>query len=383
MRTQSSLIFYVGNGVVKAGIVANEKGKLPRVLSTRVRELPHFNERDREHLENKILGEFASLVREVRTEDMTKLAHLNLHLKNAFVLVSSPWYISETSIIKMKENKPFIVTDALLTNEKDNLVKAYRDSHHLDIAVLEQKVIHIMLNGYPTNEPIKKKAQTLDMTVFTSFARKSSVDQIRDTIDQNFHISDISVHSQSLVSFSVISDAWHDMSQYIIADITSELAELVAVRKGVLSEAYSFPQGKRFLINEIADGLKVSGEVAESLLRMRGEGKIEENLRIKVDAALKGAKAAWQESFSKSLTVMSGSSSLPSTFFLFAPKDVVGIFSDFIQTEEYQQFSFAEGKFEVKNLGVQDLLPYCKIEPGAGSDLSLMIGAIFNNKLHI
>jgi hypothetical protein len=383
MSLPSSLVFYIGNGVVKASAVVHEKGKNPRIISTLIRELLHFNERDREHLEKRILFEFGELVREFKSQNIKAIAAagLKVKLENAFVLVSSPWYISETSIIKMKEQKPFTVTESLLSSSRENIVKAYRDAHEVDVAILEQKIINVMLNGYPTNDPIKKKAETLDMTVFTSFARKSSADSIRDIIDANFHVKDISIHSQSLVSFTVISDTWHEMTQYIIADVTSQLTELVAVRKGTLSEAYSFPKGKQFLVTAIAEKLKVSTEVAESLLRMKNEGKIEEELDKKLVEALDSAKKEWRKCFSDALLVISASSSLPNNFFLFAPKDVVRIFSDYITGEEYQQFSFAEGKFEVKNVSVTDLLPYCKIENGATADLSLMIGAIFNAKI--
>lgn len=383
MRLSSSLVFYIGNGIVKAAVVAHEKAKAPRIISTLIRELPHFNERDREHLEKRILFEFGELVREFKSDNIKELATKNISIKieNAFVLVSSPWYISETAVVKMKEQKPFTITDALLSTSRENIVKAYRDAHQVDVTILEQKIINVLLNGYPTNDPLKKKAETLDMTIFTSFARKSSMDQIRDIIDTNFHAKEISIHSQSLVSFTVISDTWHELTQYIIADVTSQLTELVSVRKGALSEAYSFPKGKQFLIKTIADKLKVSSEVAESLLHMKNDGKIEEELDKKLTDALQIAKKEWLKSFSDSLVVMSASSSLPSNFFLFAPKDVVQIFSEYITCEEYQQFSFAEGKFQVKNITVSDLLPYCKIENGAVGDLSLMIGAIFNTKM--
>lgn len=381
MKLSSSLIFYIGNGVVKAALVLYEQNKTPAIISTRIRELPHFNERDREHLEKRILFEFGELVREFKVENIRNLTRYTYRIDSAFVLVSSPWYISETSVVKMKEQKPFVVTENLLLNAKENIVKGYRDAHEVDVAVLEQKIINIQLNGYPTNAPIKKKAESLDMTLFTSFARKTSLDQIRDTIDSYFHVKKIDIHSQSLVSFTVISDTWHDMSQYIIADVTSQLTELVSVRKGSLSEAYSFPKGKQFLVKSIADNMKVATEVAESLLKMRNDGIIETDLKVKLDSSLEQAKKEWLKSFADSLAVLSASSSLPSTFFLFAPKDVVKIFSDYILCEEYQQFSFAEGKFNVKAIGVSDLLPYCKVENGTSSDLSLMIGAIFNNKM--
>lgn len=384
MRLPSSLVFYVGNGIVKAAIVVNEKAKAPKIVSTCIRVLPHFSERDRDHLEKRILFEFAEMVGELKSQNLKTLEGLGIKTKfdTAFVLVSSPWYISETTVIKMNEKKPFVVTDSLLANSKENIVKGYRDAHKVDVVVLEQKIINVSLNGYPTNNPLKKTAQTLDMTVFTSFARKSSMDKIQDIIDSNFHVHTVSIHSQSLVSFSVISDTWHELDQYIIADITSRLTELVSVRKGALSEAYSFPKGKQFLVTAISDQLKVSSEVAESLLTMKNRGDIEPELSKKVGLALDIARKDWLKSFSDSLAVMSASSSLPSNFFLFAPKDVVHIFNEYMSNEEYQQFSFAEGKFKIKNICAEDFLPYCKIENGAVRDLSLILGAIFNAKMN-
>ncbi len=379
MKLQCSLVFYIGNGVVKGAIVSHEKGKQPKVLTSRVRELPHFQERDRDHLEKRILFEFGELVTEVKTEDILALKGVSFKLINAAVILSSPWYISETSVIKMKEQKPFIVTEALLNSSKNDIVKGYRDAHKVDVAVLEQKIIRIMLNGYPTSEPLKKKVQTLDMNLFTSFTRQSTLDAIHQVIEQNFTVKTIDIHSQSLVAFSVIGETWKDMSQYIITDITSQLTELVSVRKGVLSEAASFPKGKQFLVKAVAEGLGVSTEVAESLLKMRSTGHTEPDLLEKINKALDTAKKEWLKDFSDALQVMSASSSLPNKFILFAPKDVMPIFSDYIQAEEYQQFSFAEGKFEVKQVGVGDLLPFCTIQPGTEQDLSMVLGALFND----
>jgi hypothetical protein len=241
MKLKCSLIFYIGNGVVKGALVSNEKNKAPVILTTRIRELPHFNERDRGHLENRILFEFGELVAEIKKEDYKTVSIENeIKITNACVVMSSPWYISETSVIKMNEQKPFLVTDDLLLKERQSIIKAYTDAHKVDVSVLEQKIIRISLNGYVTNDPIKKKAKTLDMTIFTSFARHSSVEDIHKIIEQHFNIKSIDIHSQSLVAFSVIEDVWKDVYQYIITDITSQLTELVTVRKGSLSEAALF-----------------------------------------------------------------------------------------------------------------------------------------------
>ncbi len=380
MKLLGSLVFYIGNGVVKAGLVVHEKNKAPRIVSLIVKDLPHHEERDREHLEKRILSEFNELVTEFKNHQIKNLLDkgISVSIKNALVLLSSPWYISETSIIKMKEQKPFVVTEQLIEKAKDDIIKGYRDAHKLDVTVLEQKIINIILNGYPTTEPLRKKVQTLDMNIFTSFARKSSVDQIKDIINKNFHTTSTTVHSQSIVSFSVISNIWREMLQYIIVDVTSQLTELVAIRKGTLSEAYSFPKGKQFLVRIISEGLSVSTEVAESMIRMKNNGEIDADLDTKISTFLKKANDEWLKDFSNSLRVMSGSTSLPNSFFLFAPKDVSHIFSEYISSEEYQQFSFAEGKFIVKALAAQDFSPYAKNESDKEADLSLTLGAIYS-----
>ena len=382
MKLKCSLIFYIGNGVVKGAIVSFETGKIPKILTTRIRELPHFNERDREHLENRILFEFGELVSDIKREDFKNVSFGNeIKIINACVVMSSPWYISETSIIKMNEQKPFLVTDDLLSKERQNIVKAYTDAHKVDVAVLEQKIIRIALNGYITNDPVKKKAQTLDMTIFTSFARHSSVDDIKKIISQHFNIKSIDIHSQSLVAFSVIEDIWTDVPQYIITDITSQLTELVTVRKGALSEAASFPMGKQFLVKKISEKLNVTSEVAESLIRLKNDGSVDPDLALKLQGALDESKAEWLKAFSEALSNMSSSASLPSKFFLFAPKDVSHIFSDYMTSEEYQQFSFAEGKFEVHEVTSLDLTKYCTNESQVPLDLSIILGTLFNTKI--
>lgn len=380
MKLQCSLVFYIGNGVVKGSIVSHESGK-PTIRTVRVRELPHYQERDREHLEKRILFEFGELAHEIKTEDILALKGASFKFTHATVILSSPWYISETAVIKMKEQKPFLVTPQLIDGAKENIVKAYRDSHKIDIIVLEQKMIKILLNGYPVTDPSKKKVTSLDLNIFTSFARKSSIEGIQSVIDQYFHVKEIHINSQSLAAFTVIGNLWQDMNQYIITDITSQLTELVSVRKGILSEAASIPKGKQYLAKTISENLGVSSEVSESLLKMRNTGHIEEALKAKVDTALGLAKKEWLTDFSDALRVMSASSSLPSTFVLFAPKDVTTIFAEFIKAEEYQQFSFAEGKFEVKEVTVADLLPYASVQNGTAQDLSLVLGALFSSQI--
>jgi hypothetical protein len=382
MKKAGSLVFYIGNSVLKGAIIYHEKDKAPTIISSRVRELSRFNERDRQHLENKILQQFKDLVHDIKIKDFSVLNNKNVKIKNICIVLSSPWYLSETTSIKIEEQKPFTVTESMIKNSCENIVKSYKNSGGVDIDVLEQKIIRVMLNGYTTYSPLKKTAKTLEMSVFTSFVRKTSIDQIRDIVEKQFHFTgSIDIHSQSIASFSIINNIWKSSSDhYIMADITSELTEVVIVRNGVISESSSFPKGKRFLEKYISESLKVTSEVAESIIKMYSKSELDEKLHQKVSTCMEQAKTIWLKDFSQALSSMSSSASLPSKFYIFSSVFVGKTFADFILSEEYQQFSFAEGNFDVHNVSINDFKKYFYIQKEIQPDLSLVIGTILNNQ---
>ncbi len=391
MKATGSLVFFVGNAEVKGAIVLHDGGhgiigghkgnnaKPPRIVTTRIRDLPFHADRSREQLEQRILTEFAELVKEMRTKDMTLPLTANIHIKDALVILSSPWYVSETSIIKMKEQKPFIVTEKLLESSKENVVKAYRDAHKVDVSVLEQKMLQITLNGYQTSNPLKKQVTELDMSVFTSFARQSSLDEIRRTIETHFNVQDIKTHSHSLAAFTLLRYSWKDLNHYILADITSELTELVVIKNGTLAESASFPKGKKYLRDIISETLGVSMEVATSFLNSYEKGVLEEGLSAKISTALEIARKGWIADFSEALSQLSSGASLPKQFFLFASKDSGRTFSEFILSESYQQFSFAEGMFTVKVISALDFKDMYACEYSVIPDPSIVIGVLFEH----
>ncbi|MEN9649561.1 MAG: hypothetical protein RL094_528 [Candidatus Parcubacteria bacterium] len=378
MKKRGALIFYVGNGVVKAAVIQKEKVSRPHVAGFERRELPYLDTTDRAQLESRVNTELNELCLDIKKNILTKPECSNIAIKEAIVLFSSPWYVSQTKNIHVTQEKPFIVTQQLIDNAILDASSAYTGKGSREFRIIEQKLIKVSLNGYPTQSPEKKKATILDLSVFLSFARVASIDQIKSTIEKHFHLSDISVHSQSLASFSVIQKMWSDHPNYIISDVTSEITELLIVRQNALSEAASFPMGKQYVVRELTRILNTTGEVSNSLLAMYQEKRLDIKLVDKIEKAMAEIKTNWLQSFTKTLGDMTIGTALPSKFYLFCPKDIVWLFSDFIKSEEYQQFSFSEGQFEVYDVKVADLAEHCTWEPSIEKDLSITIGAVYN-----
>ena len=80
MKSSTSIIAYIGNGVVKGGLVYHEKGKKPVVLSARKKNLKYYTERNRDQIETLILSEFETLLKEIKTEDFPRIHSKKYHL---------------------------------------------------------------------------------------------------------------------------------------------------------------------------------------------------------------------------------------------------------------------------------------------------------------
>lgn len=380
MSKHASLIAYIGNGVVKAAIVSYQKNQKPLILTSRHRELPYQEFVDRDHLENRIMSEFKALIKDVKLKDLTSEACNGIHLKDSCVILSSPWYVSETKIVKINHDKPFTLTGKIVDGAIAASASEYIQKQKQGINILEKNVIRYLLNGYPTNSPLKKEVQNVEISVFFSFAKSKTINDIKETILSHLHIHDTDIHSQSLAAFIAVKETWKDIFNFVLTDISSQLTELMIVRDHTLAEAASFPMGKQYIVTELGKKLNTNGEISQSLIRMYKENKLDSEVKSKVESELINIKQAWLKPFTKSLSDMSASSSLPSRFILFAPRDAEPLFADFIKSEEYQQFTFSEGKFEVIEAKVQDFENLYSISINVEKDISLVVGTIFMHK---
>ncbi len=399
MKSNTSIIAYVGNGVVKGGLVYHEKGKNPIVLSARKRDLKYYDERDRDHIETLILSEFETLMKEIKTEDFPKLHNKKCGKPDsALIILASPWYLSETNTIKMQESKPFLVTEDLMNKATSNIIKAYKGERD-NITVLEQNFLSVVVNGYNISNPIGKKVKDLDVNVFTSYARADSIKKIEDIVSSNFHMHNIHIHSQSLVSFSAINDLYTDLKDYTVIDITSVLTEVLIVKENILRDTASFPLGRYSLMQSVSETINpkpadstpdgsnptlLSLDATESLIESYANNKLEPELGQRVGSAIKIAEKDWLNSFSSVLRQITVNGALPKDVFLFAKYDIANIFKQFIENEEYQQFALTSGKFDIKIVSPKDASSVCDIDKDANTDqdldISIVIGALFNNK---
>lgn len=304
-----------------------------------------------------------------------------------FCFLASPWHASQTRIIKMNKNTPFVfsakISGELLRKEIKNFENA-QTGQSLDLGkdfkIIESSVMQIKLNGYKTSDPFGKKAKELEMAVFVSVSPENILSAIEHRIQKFFNM-EVKFQSSLFSSFVVARDAFPSESDFIFSHIGGEITDLVKVSGEILVESVSFPIGRNFLKREVEKNLNFDDIESLSLLKLYLRGEAHKNISDKMDKILNIAGEEWRSSLENSLNKMLGENPLPSRFFLIADEDMSSWFKKTVQGEQLHQYTVTENKFDVTIFRHGKLGDLCKVREGALRDPFLMAESIFINKI--
>ncbi len=307
-----------------------------------------------------------------------------------FCVLSSPWHVSQTRIIKLEKNAPFVFTSKLagsLIQKELALFEGEYSAKYQDVKspvrAIEFKNIKTMLNGYETSNPLDQKAKELEMIIFISISPEQVLKNIEKTIGKYFHFKDIKFSSFSLVSFAVTRDLFAHNEDFLLIDIGGEVTNISMTKKNILRESISFPLGCNFITRKIASSLHASLTEAKSLISLFKDGHVTEFMAKKISPVMDKLKKEWLGKFQESLANLSNDISIPSIIYITVEKDEAVFFSQIIETEQFNQYTLAESKFKVIFLGAEIFHGLTQFEENVARDAFLIIEAIYINRFLI
>jgi len=345
------LVIDVGSASVGAALVLLKKGALPYVIrSTRtpVQFQPHlrfdrFLRLTLKALENSIQG---------------VLKGASGRPAKAYCFLSAPWYSSEVRAIHHSlKGKEFVFDQKLMNSivegelerfAAEELERYRRLKGHAYL--IENKVIDVRLNGYPTANPLGKKAKEVELSLMLGLAPHQTITDIIEAIRRPLPGLPITFHSFLLPFFAVLRDLFHDTQDALLIDIGGEVTEVSLMREGVLTGTVSFPLGKNFVLRRGSAVLKKDAEETRSLLKLLFEGRLENAVRKEIEAGLLEVRKEWLLAFNECLDELN-TLLVPDSVFLFADGEIVKWFIDAIEKEEYGQYALSAGKFAVTTIG--------------------------------
>ncbi|KKR62529.1 hypothetical protein A2643_01805 [Candidatus Nomurabacteria bacterium RIFCSPHIGHO2_01_FULL_39_220] len=307
--------------------------------------------------------------------------------KEIFCALSSPWHISETRVIKLERNMPFVFTSTLALDlikkeidlfEKEYLAK-YEGVEH-PVRSIEFKNIKTMLNGYETTQPLDQKGKELEMTIFISISPEVVLKKIEKIIQMHFYHKEIQFFSSVMATFVVVRDVYAHNENFLLIDIGGEVTDIFMVKKNVLRESISFPLGLNFIIRRVAETLFLSLNEAKSLVSLFKDGHASGTAVKKIGPIIEKLKNDWLLSFQNSLSNLTNDISVPANIYLSVDAEMASFFSETIKTEQFSQYTLTESKFTVTFLGTEVFKGMAEFKEGIIRDPALAINSIYINR---
>jgi len=307
-----------------------------------------------------------------------------------FCVLSSPWHISQTRVIRLEKNTPFIFTPKLALDLIKKEIVLFEEEYSekypdikSPIRSIEFKNTKIMLNGYETSKPLDQKTKELEMTLFVSISPEQILKNIEKTINRHFHVKEIKFSSFTMASFAIVRDTFANQDSFLLIDIGGEVTDISMVKGNVLCESISFPLGINFMIRGVAFSSLASLNEARSLISLFKDGHAEKRVAKKLTLIMKELQKKWLEKFQESLANLSHDISIPSTIYIAIDKDLADFFSETIKSEQFSQYTLAESKFEVVFLSTELLHGIATFKEPIIREPFLIIDSIYINRFLI
>ena len=299
-----------------------------------------------------------------------------------FCTLASPWYVSETRLIHLEKQAPFTFTqkmmDEMISTELKNINEKYQKRYgNLNVAprLIESKILHNTLNGYKIQNPIGKKAKTLDMNLFVSVSPKICTDKIEESLKKVFHNTPVSYSSFILSLFLVARDRYISADSFLVIDINGEVSDIGIVENDILTSTISLPLGKNHIIRKIAETLNKSESDARTMFSMMIANTLEKSVGEKLAPILLSVKEEWSALFRNAIFSLPKTTVLPNLIFLVSDTDVASWFGAILKEEEYNKYKAVNKNFTVITIDGPQLIDLCKIDDG-DCDQFLMVEAI-------
>ncbi|MEN9561241.1 MAG: hypothetical protein RIQ56_514 [Candidatus Parcubacteria bacterium] len=291
-----------------------------------------------------------------------------------YIFLRVPWSRSKAIEMRQKLDEETVISDKMvsalakqaLTEEKDI------DSKNL----LEAAVIHIMLNGYRVVNIKGKRAHTLNISVLLSDSHESLKIAVQDAALSVFPslTPQWRTHTRALVK--ILSRNMDEWRNCVVFDVGTEGTSISVIRKGMLAEQVTLPEGSRAILHKISrQGMPEETLALLALLEREQSGPATEGIRASIANAEPELIRVFGEQFSR----LASPRRLPNKLLLIAHPDLAPLLAQFLSRIDFAQFTITAQPFSVLPLDANHLGRHLQAAKGAVPDPSFSIAAAFVN----
>lgn len=367
-------VFDIGSDSIGGSLVdfSSDPQKIPKIIKSYRKDIPFKDKIEFNLFMDDMIKTLNDVVVNISTSGVAAPDKIS-------VILSSPWYISESRHVVYEEKYPFVfsekVSNKILNQElykiKKNHEKIYGEGDN-GVSVIGKEIIQVKLNGYIINEPINKKTKSVEMNMILTLASNNCIDSINHVIKSNFHEIPLQINSAMSSLYLSVRDKYHNIDSFMIVDIGGEVTDISIVLDGIPKNIISFPFGRQTFFRYLKKWLDKDISETRSMFLMYQDGNLSAKEKEKMDKALEPIKKIWSEDLIEILKKIPEPRIIPSALFVLINKDVHSWFLSIFSEKNSTVSSLFKNECEVVGLMGPDFLGYCKVEDGPCDPMIMM-----------
>jgi cell division ATPase FtsA len=294
-RDRLDLILDIQSSIVRGSLMLVRAGAVPHILWTKSIDIPY-----------RAQGGSAYLIKMAAraVTDIAESAHayvrdthgrdpLPAKITAVHCVLSSPWIVSRARTISQEFAKDTKITRAKVAD----IIKAERaqlaSGDQNGLSSIEEKIFDVRLNGYSVSEWEGNLAKSLEVSFAISLAGTRMIERFTESAKRASPHAVVCFHSSLLLQHAAIGQALSLNDPYLLIHVHGELTDLVIADGHSCILFGSHPIGVRTIVRKIAHTLNLSYNMADSLLAMHENDKLDTAHDAAGKKAIAGASAAW------------------------------------------------------------------------------------------
>ncbi len=351
-----SLIINIQSGLVRSALISSEQDG-----SITLGTVSH-SYTAKAHVSGAVLTSTMLAHIEENVREIVKQAGIAENsIASVHYIFSSPWIVSQSKTVKIKYENDTEITEVMVQNilheERVILQSAFKkenssEEHRLDLALIEQKIFNVRLNGYSVESYNGKKARTLEISFAVTWSSQKIQKKIHDAVSRVIHIPREFYHSGLLLHYVALRSLV-EKDEYIFVHVHGELTDIVVIKRELSSSIASFPFGTGTLMRKLSHALKASAETTDSTLSLYEDGKLNEAEKARIDKIILPLLANWQEQLMHSL------SAIPHSVYLSVCSSSCkhfGLFKKTLEGHHFDVTAFDKPLMEIYTTALRDML---------------------------
>lgn len=299
---------------------------------------------------------------------------------HVYVFLGSPWAGVRVVSKNIESKEPILISRKWMQGAIQEILGSEATTRGDATVFLEQSVIQVLLNGYPTSAPEGKRANRISVVLLEAHALERLARAVGDVMEKSFHKGRVTLRSALLASFTTIRDHFESEDNFLLVNVGSDMVEMALVREDALEGTSVLTRGSRHLVERAAELLNTVPDEAGARLRLHAEGKLDEGNR-KLQTAIATIEREWQIELDRSLSELKTLRGLPLTVFLLVSPDHAAWFSALLRSPASSLHTITREPFRVVELHGEELLKHHAVEADVVPDAPLSIETLFLNRL--